>query len=71
MDVGPGESVASISCIDVGQVPQKASQRGGKKGTSPEDDNGSEAAPAKAHPKKTAPKGKSKPPTGKGRSPAS
>ena len=58
MDVGPGESVASISCIDVGQVPAKARQRGGKKGTSPEGDNGTDSTPAKAQPKKTAPKGK-------------
>jgi DNA gyrase subunit A len=71
MDVGPGEAVASISCIDVGQVPAKATQRGGKKGMSPEGDNGTDSTPAKARPKKAAPKGKSKPPAGKGRSPAS
>jgi DNA gyrase subunit A len=69
MDVGRGEAVASISCIDVDQPPTKGAGRGGKKEASKED-AGAKPVAAKAAPKKSTPKGKGKPPTGKRRTPA-
>ena len=69
MDVGRGEAVASISCIDVDQPPTKGAKRGGKKEASKED-GGAKPVAAKAAPKKPAPKGKGKPPAGKTRTPA-
>jgi DNA gyrase subunit A len=69
MDVGRGEAVASISCIDVDQPPTKGAKRGGKKEASKED-GGAKPVAAKAAPKKSTPKGKGKPPTGKRRTPA-
>jgi DNA gyrase subunit A len=74
MDVGRGEAVASISCIDVDQPPTKGARRGRKREAAKEESGAKPAlkkpAPAKAAPRKPAPKGKGGPPAGKKRAPA-
>jgi DNA gyrase subunit A len=74
MDVGRGEAVASISCIDVDQPPTKGARRGRKREAAKEESGAKPAlkkpASAKAAPRKPAPKGKGGPPAGKKRAPA-
>jgi DNA gyrase subunit A len=51
--VTPGESVASISCFDVGQVPSKSGQRGAAKKTPAEGDGAKPPKPKRPPDRKT------------------
>jgi DNA gyrase subunit A len=50
MAMGPGDAVASIACVDVGQAPVKATSKG-KDRTSAKKDEGIEGKPGRSRPK--------------------